>query len=94
MYNKCIDFRELEIQKWTRDIDYSITVFGFTETDITVTKQEGQGSVDLDVIRGGTLESLNLFGSFNVKAVPLTAGKLCTGTLCVWMISEYSQTCL
>ena len=52
-------------------------MFGFTETDITVSKQEGQGSVGLDVIKGGTMESLNLFGSFNVKAVPLTAGMLC-----------------
>ena len=51
-------------------------MFGFTETDITVTKQEGQGSVGLDVIKGGTMESLNLFGSFNIEAVPLTAGKV------------------
>ena len=58
-------------------------MFGFTETDITVSKQEGQDSVGLDIIKGGTIASLNLFGSFNIEAVPLTAGKLCTGTLCV-----------
>ena len=52
-------------------------MFGFTETEITVSIQEGQGSVGLDVIKGGHM-SLNLFGSFNLKAVPVTAGKMCT----------------
>ena len=53
-------------------------MFGFTETDITVSKQDGQGSVGLDAIKGGTMESLNIRGSFNIKAVPITAGKLCS----------------
>ena len=52
-------------------------MFGFTKTEINVSLQEGQGSVGVDVIKGGNI-SLNLFGSFNVKAVPVTAGKLCT----------------
>ena len=65
-------------------------MFGFTETDITVSKQEGQGSVGLDVIKGGTMESLNLFGSFNVKAVPLIAGKLFK--LCIWFGFRWCQS--